>query len=144
MRTLDPDQETLVGVASLGSWHRLDVSNGQVAITQLGQYGAGDTSAGDAYSIDGQGTCGACNKTDVTNGTVIVSSNPTHRNVLTDVATIVGYTTVDGNAGWEGSIFAFNSGGEVMRIDPTKGSYEQLFDTSKVWWGAGVFTVLPQ
>jgi len=79
----------------------------------------------------------------VTNGTVIVSSNPTNGNVLTDVTTLVGYTTVYGIAGWEGSIFAFNANGEVVRIDPTTGSDEPLFDTSSVWRGAGVFTVLP-
>jgi len=49
---LDPTKETLVGVANSGAWCRLDVSNGQIAITQIGQYGAGYTSAGDAYSID--------------------------------------------------------------------------------------------
>lgn len=142
--TIDPDDDTLIGIANSGAWYQMTVVGQQAMLNQIGQYGNNMTSAGDVYSIEGEGTFGAVNKPGVNNGNVIVESNPLNGNVLAELATAVGYTTIYGLAGWQGIIFAFNSGGEIVSIDPADGTVTFIKDTPQSWWGAGVFTVLPQ
>lgn len=142
--TLDPDDDTLIGIANSGAWYQMTVNGQQAMLNQIGQYGGNMTSAGDVFSIEGEGTFGAVNKPGVNNGNVIVESNPLNGNVLDELATAVGYTTIYGLAGWQGIIFAFNSGGEIVAIDPADGTVTFIKDTPQSWWGAGVFTVLPQ
>lgn len=141
---LDPDDDTLIGIANSGAWYRMNIVGMQVQLAQIGQYGGNMTSAGDVFSIEGEGTFGAVNKPGVNNGNVIVESDPLNGMVIDELATAVGYTTIYGLAGWEGIIFAFNSGGEIVSIDPSDGTVMLIKDTPQSWWGAGVFTVLPQ
>ncbi|NJK32402.1 MAG: hypothetical protein HC927_08325 [Deltaproteobacteria bacterium] len=142
--TIDPDDDTLLGIANSGAWYQMTVVNQQAQIMQIGQYGNGMTSAGDVFSIQGEGTFGAVNKPGVNNGNVIVESNPLDGSVTDELATAVGYTTIYGLAGWQGVIFAFNSGGQIVEILPGDGSVSEITDTNNAWWGAGVFTILPQ
>jgi hypothetical protein len=141
---LDPDDDTLIGIANSGAWYKMTLIGQQVQLMQIGQYGGNMTSAGDVFSIDGEGTFGAVNKPGVNNGNVIVESDPLSGMVIAELATAVGYTTIYGLAGWEGIIFAFNSGGEIVSIDPADGTVTLIKDTPQSWWGAGVFTILPQ
>jgi hypothetical protein len=141
---LQPDDDTLIGIANSGAWYQMTIVGNQVQLMQIGQYGGGMTSAGDVFSIEGEGTFGAVNKPGVNNGNVIVESDPMTGMVIEELATAVGYTTIYGLAGWEGIIFAFNSGGEIVSIDPSDGTVTLIKDTPQSWWGAGVFTVLPQ
>lgn len=141
---LDPDDDTLIGIANSGAWYKMTLIGQQVQLMQIGQYGGNMTSAGDVFSIEGEGTFGAVNKPGVNNGNVIVESDPLSGMVIDELATAVGFTTIYGLAGWEGIIFAFNSGGEIISIDPSDGTVTLIKDTPQVWWGAGVFTVLPQ
>jgi hypothetical protein len=64
--------------------------------------------------------------------------------VTDELATLVGYTSVYGLAGWENKIFAFNSGGQVIEVDPSDGTYQVVSTSNNSWWGAGVYTILPQ
>jgi hypothetical protein len=141
--TIDQDDDTLIGIANAGTWHVITIVNQVAQLQQIGAYGNGLTSAGDVFSIQGTGTFGAVNKPN-TNGNVIVESDPTNGMVQNELATLVGLTTIYGLAGWEGKIFAFNSGGQVIEVDPSDGSYMTVANTNYQWWGAGVFTILPQ
>lgn len=141
--TLDPDKDSLIGISNAGAWNHLKVVNGQVMSQPLGTYGVGYTSAGDAFSIEGVGTFAAVNKQGV-NSTVIVTVDPLNGKVLSELAVTQGYNAIYGLAGWEGLIIAFNSGGEMIKIDPMTKLVTNLGDKNIGWWGAGVGTVLPQ
>lgn len=140
---LDPNKDVLVGTANNGDWYRLALMNGVFMAQKIGQYGAGYTSAGDAFSIENVGTFGAVNKTGVS-GTVIVEVDPATGAVQKELATLAGFSAIYGLAGWQGLILAFSSGGEVFRIHPTSGEVTNLGDKNISWWGAGVGTVIPQ
>ncbi|MDC0675214.1 thrombospondin type 3 repeat-containing protein [Nannocystis radixulma] len=139
---LDPNKDALVGIALTGAWYRLILQNGMFNIQQIGQYGNGYSSAGDAFSIEGVGTFGAVNKVGV-GGTVIVEVNPANGAVMSELATLAAYSTVYGLAGWEGLILAFDSSGQMIRIDPVTKVVTQLGNKNVTWWGAGVGTVIP-
>lgn len=63
--------------------------------------------------------------------------------VTKELATLVGYKNIYGLAGWRTQIFAFNANGEVIEVNPGNGSYQLIAATSHKWYGAGVYTVLP-
>jgi len=142
--TLDPNDDTLVAIAISGAWYKVTLLGNQAQFSQMGQYGPGYGSAGDVFSIQGVGTYGATTKSGVNTGNVIVEANPLNGNVVKDLATLTGYTTIYGLAGWQGKIFAFNSNGAVVLIDPDDNSFSLIKSTPHSWWGAGVYTVLPQ
>ncbi|MBZ5711599.1 thrombospondin type 3 repeat-containing protein [Nannocystis pusilla] len=139
---LDPNKDALVGIANSGQWYRLILQNGMFNIQQIGQYGNGYSSAGDAFSIEGVGTFGAVNKVGV-GGTVIVEVDPATGAVMSELATLPAYPAVYGLAGWEGLILAFESGGYMVRIDPVTKVVTPIEDKNITWWGAGVGTVIP-
>jgi hypothetical protein len=141
---VDPNKDALIGISNAGGWYHLKLTNGVFQAQQLGSYGAGYTSAGDAFSIEGVGTYAAVNKQGVNNATVIVSVDPANGKVTGELATLQGYPTVYGLAGWEGLIVAFNSGGELIKVDPVTKMVTVLGDKNITWWGAGVGTVIPQ
>ena len=142
--TIDPDDDTLIGIANNGNWYVIDIVNQQAQLTHIGAFGNNMTSAGDVFSIQGTGTFGAVNKPGVNTGNVIVECDPTNGNVIGEIATTVGYSTIYGLAGWQDKIFAFNSGGQIIEIDPLDNSVTLVASTPHAWWGAGVFTILPQ
>lgn len=141
---IDPNKDALVAITTGGTWYQLKLVNGMFQAVQLGSYGAGYTSAGDAFSIEGVGTFAAVNKQGVNNATVIVDVDPATGKVKSDLATLNGYPTVYGLAGWEGLILAFDSSGNVIKVDPMTKVVTPLGNKGASWWGAGVGTVLPQ
>jgi len=141
---LDPDKDTLIGITQQGGWVQLTIMNGQVIAKQLGTYGAGYTSAGDAFSIEGVGTFAAVHKAGLAGGNVIVTVDPTNGKVTGELAQTKGYSSVFGLAGWEGLILAFDSSGQVIKIDPVTKVVTNLGNKGVAWWGAGVGTVIPQ
>jgi len=141
---LDPDDDTLVAIAANGDWQKVTLIGNQAMLSKMGEYGQGYSSSGDVFSIADVGTYGATNKSGVGNADVIVESDPLNGSVLEDISVLQGYTGVFGLAGWQGKIFAFNSGGQVILVDPENGDYEVVKTTNNSWWGAGVYSVLPQ
>jgi len=141
--TLDPDKDSLIGITTGGAWNHLKIMNGQVTSQQLGTYGAGYSSAGDAFSIEGVGTYAAVNKNGA-NSTVIVTVDPLNGKVLSELASTQGYNTIYGLAGWEGLIIAFDQGGTMIKVDPMTKAVTNLGNKAMTWWGAGVGTVIPQ
>ena len=75
---------------------------------------------------------------------MIVSVDPSTGMALTEVATLTGYSSIFGLAGWTDAVFAFSSTGDVLFIDPSDGTWSVVHSTSNSWWGAGVYTILPQ
>jgi len=142
--TIDPDDDTLIGVANSGDWYVITIVNQVAQLEEIGQYGGGLTSSGDAFSIQGTGTFGSVNKNGE-NGDVIVESDPTTGMVLEELVVASGYTSLWGMAGWQGTIFGFNSGGEIIQVDPNNpDQVVEVADTPHAWWGAGVYSILPQ
>ncbi len=141
--TLDPNKDSLIGITTGGTWNHLKIMNGQVTSQQLGSYGAGYSSAGDSFSIEGVGTYAAVNKVGV-NSTVIVSVDPLNGKVISELAVTQGYNTIYGLAGWEGLIIAFDQGGTMIKVDPMTKVVTNLGNKMMTWWGAGVGTVIPQ
>ena len=141
--TIDENDDTLIGIANSGQWYQVTIVNQQAQLTFLGEYGDGMSSSGDVFSIEGVGTYGAVNAPGVFDGDVIVECDPTNGMVLDNLATTVGYTSLFGLAGWQGKIFGFNSGGQVIEINPENGTVTEVADSPHSWWGAGVFSVLP-
>ncbi len=139
---IDMDDDTLIAVANNGNWYRVDVVGMQAMFTQIGQYGMGYQSSGDAYSIEGVGTYGAVNGPG--NADLIVEVEPSTGMALQTISQTDGYASIYGLAGWQGAIFAFNASGHVLKIDPDLGDVEVLTNAGISWWGAGVRTVLPQ
>jgi hypothetical protein len=141
--TLLPDKDALIGITTGGQWYHLQLMNGMVMAQLLGSYGPGYTSAGDSFSIETVGTFAAVNKNGAP-GTVIVTVDPLNGAVQTELATLNGYFTVYGLAGWEGLILAFDSSGNMLKVDPLTKVVTPLGNKGVTWWGAGVGTVLPQ
>jgi hypothetical protein len=138
--TLDPVQDALVGIAESGDWYRIKLTGPQQAqLTLIGSYGGGYTSSGDAFSIAGVGTFASVKKSG-SSSDIIVSVDPKTGKVLAEVGPTTGYDSVYGLAGWQGSIFAFDSSGAVLKIDPTNGTMKVITKTNNAWWGAGVVT----
>ena len=140
---IDPDKDSLIGIGNNGSWNHLTFNNKIVSAKQLGSYGPGYTSAGDAFSIEGIGTYAAVNKNGA-GGTVIVTVDPLTGKVMNELAVTQGFFGIYGLAGWEGLILAFDSSGTVIKIDPMTKVVTNLGKKSESWWGAGVGTLLPQ
>ena len=141
--TLDPNKDSLIGITNNGTWNHLKIMNGQVQAVQLGSYGAGYSSAGDAFSIEGVGTFAAVNKNGKTS-TIIVTVDPLNGKILSELAVTEGYNSVFGLAGWEGLILAFDSSKQMIKIDPKTKVVTNLGNKGVAWWGAGVGTILPQ
>lgn len=140
---IEPNKDTLIGITNGGGWFQLTVMNGVVAAKQLGSYGNGYSSAGDAFSIEGVGTFAAVNKVNV-NSTVIVTVDPLNGKVTGELAVTQGYNSVFGLAGWEGLILAFDSSSQMIKIDPVTKVVTNLGAKGVAWWGAGVGTLIPQ
>jgi hypothetical protein len=140
---LDPERDVLVGISGGGGWYRLDAQGQAFQATQLGSYGPGYSSSGDAYAIKDVGAFATVNK-----GTEIddwlVEVDPATGAVIREVAQLDGLRNVYGLAGWTDRAMAFDEGGTIVVIETATGSViKVLEDTPKKWWGAGVRTSLP-
>jgi hypothetical protein len=140
--THHPFLDTLIAIANTGVWYRVTISNGQAQLSQIGQYGSGYTSSGDAFSIMGVGTFGSVDYTSLPGSDVIVSVDPMTGAVLSQVGPASGYHALYGLAGWSGEVYGFDAGGAVLRIDIADGTTTLIEQTANPWWGAGVSTRL--
>jgi hypothetical protein len=138
--TVQASAETIVAISNAGGWYRVDVQGTKAKLTQLGSYGSGYSSAGDAYSIEGIGTFAAVNSG--FGGTMLVKVDPVNGKVLQEMGTIPG-DAVYGLAGLGNKAYAFDASGEVFVGDVTNAAaFTSILPASKgaAWWGAGVTT----
>ncbi|HEY1957416.1 MAG TPA: hypothetical protein VGH28_17475 [Polyangiaceae bacterium] len=140
--TLDANNEALVGF--LGDQYvRIDQASG--AMTTVGAIGGGYTSSGDVVSVKGGGTYltvkggpNSCNdcliQVDPKNGSFLLEWGP------------LGHTAVFGIAFWGGSVYGFDAGGEIFKID-FQGLAMQISTVAAppgtAFYGAGSTTVAP-
>lgn len=132
----------MVAIAGDGNWYVVTFANQLTQVGMIGSFGGGMGSSGNVFSIDGVGTHGAVDKPGVVDGDVIVECDPTNGMVTGELATTVDYISLYGLAGWEGKIFGFNDGGQVIEIDIDSGQYQVVATTNHLWYGAAVATVL--
>jgi hypothetical protein len=144
--TVEPDQEVLIGISTTGNWYRLKVDplGGTITQEQLGAYGPGYSSSGDAYSILGIGTFAAVNKSGQA-ANYLVKIDPTNGSVIQEIGPISSptntYGSIYGLAGWTTRAFAFDSSGDVLLIEIGTAEVTKIADTNVSWWGAGVRTL---
>jgi hypothetical protein len=140
---LDPDRDVLVGISGGGGWYRLDRDGDAFTSTQLGSYGEGYTSSGDAYAIKDVGAFATVNKGAELDDW-LVEVDPATGTVLREIARLEGYRNVYGLAGWTDRAMAFDEAGSIVVLETATGAVvKELQDTPKKWWGAGVRTELP-
>jgi len=137
--TVLPDQDALIGIANAGTWNHMVVSGLSVGSQPLGSYGSPYSSSGDAFSIEGVGTFASVNKSGLWQDVIVVVDSKTGK-VLSELTTL-SHGGVYGLAGSDAWIYAFDSSGDVIRVDPATGDHEVILETSHSWWGAGVRTV---
>ena len=139
--TVDPNYDVLIAVANSGNWNRVVLDVSGATIVNLGSYGVGYTSSGDAYAIDEEGCFAAVNKAGVSND-VLVRVDPLSGAVLEEIGQIPGYSSIWGLAGMYGSAYAFDESGAIIELDLTTGQGQVIIPTSQgqAWWGAGVST----
>lgn len=138
--TIDPIADTLIGVSDEGGWNKIAIIGSTVKITELGSYGGGWLSSGDAFSVDTIGTYATLKgkgKTDA-----LAKVDP-----MTGKATIIGETGAQGLYGlawWNGVFYAFSSNGNVYTLDVQTGKATVVagivVPKDVKWWGAGVST----
>jgi len=140
--TIEPNTEVLIGIGNNGSWNRVDVVGNQATVTQLGSYGVGYTSSGDAYSIEGLGTFASVNKTGTLGGNMLVKVDPVTGQVLEQIGVMQGYFSVYGLASDGENAFAFDASGAIVKLNVDTGQVEVALPASQgqQWWGAGVTT----
>jgi hypothetical protein len=137
-----PYLDTLIGIANSGAWYKVTLSgSGSAQLQQIGSYGAGYTSSGDAFAIEGVGTFASVDKVGQSSD-LIVSVDPKTGAVLKEIGPVTGYSALYGLAGWQGVVFGFNETGAVLKIDITTGAASLIVQTANPWWGAGVATRL--
>jgi hypothetical protein len=139
--TLEPGKESMIGIGNSGSWNEITVVENQATITQLGTYGAGYSSAGDAYSIEGIGTFAAVNKVGVSS-TYLVTVDPKVGTVTEEIGPMTGYSNIYGLASDGETAFAFDSSGAILALDLLSGNTTVALPPGQgqSWWGAGVTT----
>ena len=141
--TVFPNKEALIVIANNGGWNKVEVDPGllQATVTQIGSYGGGYTSSGDAFSIEGVGTFASVNAPGQ-GVDHLVEVDPVTGQVIDDKGPIGTYTSVFGLAGTGTHVYAFDAGGAVIQMGIGSGATEVVLPASQgpSWWGAGVTT----
>ncbi len=139
--TIYPDQDALIGIANSGGWYHVQYAASPPAVVQLGSYGSGYGSSGDAFSVKGIGTFATATKLGSPSD-VLVKVDPMTGKVLSEVGA-TGVYGLWGVAWWQGVAYGFSSGGTIYEIDLKTGKAKSLSGfqmPSASWWGAGVST----
>ncbi len=137
-------EEVLIAIDGLGGWHEvvLDIPALSATLRQLGSFGEGYYSSGDAFSILGMGTYAAVNKSNV-DDCIIVRVDPATGTVLEEIAELTGTRGVWGLAGWTSRVYAFASDGRVLMVNLSTREFVELTAVPGLsWWGAGVRTII--
>lgn len=139
--TLDPNVEALVGYSG-NSYLRIDPGTGD--ITLVGTLSGGYASSGDIVSVENGGTfltvtgngCGDC----------LLQVNPTTGDLVQSYGALP-HGTVYGLAYWAGSLYGFDSTGDLFSIgsdgDGGIATTDVFTDGGVTWWGAGSTTIAP-
>ena len=134
--------ETLIGIATDGSWNKIDFTGAAAKVTKLGDYGGTWLSSGDAFSVEGIGTY-ATLKTAKSTSDTLALIDPKDGTLLK----IIGDTGVKqlfGLAWWQGVFYGFSADGNVYTLDVVSGKATVVKGISvpkgAQWWGAGVST----
>ncbi|MFI5298728.1 MAG: hypothetical protein ACHREM_11575 [Polyangiales bacterium] len=143
---IDPSSEVLIGVAVDGGWWRVDVTAGAASakLTQLGSYGGGWQSSGDAVGIIGDRVYATVTQDPFGATDHVVVVDPKTGAILEDR----GDTLVQGFYGvgyWGGTMYGFAQDGSLYSIDPktAKSTKIPITNAPNEWWGAGVTTSAP-
>ena len=134
-------EDRLIGISNSGIWWRIVLRDEELDFEELGRYQMGDTSSGDAYSIDGLGTFASVIREGVADN-VIVRLDLEAGLRSEDLVVTEGYRQLFGLAGWRGALFAFDASGAVLRYQFEDRTLRPIPAPAEPWWGAAVSTVL--
>ncbi len=139
--TLNPTNETLIGIGTDGSWNKIDLVGSTTTVTKLGSYGSGWLSSGDAFSVEGIGTYATLKGVSKTDS--LAQIDPTNGKIIS----IIGETGVNqlfGLAWWNGVFYGVSNDGNIYTLDTTTGKASKVIGITTPkgvkWWGAGVST----
>ncbi len=137
----------LVGMGGT-DWFVIESRGARWASRQLGRFdNQGTMSSGDAFSIEGVGTFASVQQSANGPQDDIVVLDPATGAIQSRICSMnqgPNYSQIWGLAGWtDGYIYAFDAGGDILRVDVATGTYARIDSTPHAWWGAGVRTVIP-
>lgn len=138
---VDPNAETLIGISTSGDWNQIIVKGKTATIVNLGAYGGGWSSSGDAFSVEGIGTYATV--TGNGNSDSLVQVDPKTGKVQKTIGS-TGVYELYGLAWWSGVFYGFSADGNVYTLDTATGKAKVVagikVPTGVAWWGAGVST----
>ena len=138
---VDPNAESLIGISTSGDWNQIIVSGKTAKIVNLGAYGGGWSSSGDAFSVEGIGTYATV--TGNGNSDSLVQVDPKTGKVQKTIGS-TGVYELYGLAWWSGVFYGFSADGNVYTLDTATGKAKVVagikVPSGVAWWGAGVST----
>jgi hypothetical protein len=122
-----------------GNVDEIDTSTG--AVSQVGNYGGGLYSSGDLVALS-NGKIYATVTDFSGNGDELASVDPTNGYQATVIGN-TGFSSIYGLAFWAGTLYGFDSYGDIITIDPSTGVGTLVRNDNVSWYGAGTTPVAP-
>lgn len=142
--TIDPTNETLVGIEDDGTWSSITFANGKATIKSLGKYGNNWMSSGDMFSVEGIGTYATLKGKGSFDTLAKVNPKTGKIEQIIGGEAKTGVKSLFGLAWWQGVTYGFSSDGNVYDLDLTTGVATKIstiaVPPNTKWWGAGVST----
>jgi hypothetical protein len=129
---------SLLASDSAGDLKRINPTTG--AVTDLGTFGNGLSSAGDLVAV-ADGTMYGVSATSAGGGDASGNNALLRVDPTTGAATVVGpigFGNVWGLAYVSSKVIGFTTAGQILQIDPQTGAGTVLASRGVVWWGAGM------
>ncbi|MCO4763967.1 MAG: hypothetical protein KC502_20805 [Myxococcales bacterium] len=134
-------KEALIGISDKGVWTHIDTESGKVKLKNLGSYGGGWLSSGDAFSVVGVGTFATLKGKGKTDTLAKVNAKTGKIEKLLGETGAIG---LFGLAWWNGVFYGFSKTGKVYTLDTSTGKGTEVkgltVPKDVSWWGAGVST----
>jgi hypothetical protein len=127
----------LLSASATGEVDSLDLTTG--AVTQVGSYGTGLGSSGDLVVVYDPNTAQDliyATVVGITNGDMLIRVDPNNNFTGTIIGNI-GYSEIYGLGYWAGTLYGFDSSGDVLQIDPNTAAATLLTNDGNDWYGAG-------
>jgi hypothetical protein len=141
-------EETLIGAANSGTYHRIDPQSAQT--DYLGQYPDGWKSSGDIVSVEELGTFATARRDDYESDVLLEIDFGRDGSTRVEVKGAIeqgdeGFVDLFGLGFWGRKLYGFSNSGQLIAIDRGSGDGELLSTEtgSDQYWGAGVTTQAP-
>ena len=133
---------TLLAAGSDGTIARVDLQSGSSSV--VGSFASGYGSSGDFVALSDGRIFATARKSGTTNDYLVQIDQ--NGGLYSQVAVIgnVGFTGVYGLGFWAGTLYGFDSAGDVLTIDPNSGAATKKGNIGQRWYGAGTTPAAPR